>query len=1738
MPKDRSNIVITNDDISLFLLDIEQRYPNTVDFAFEDKYAEMTTSSPKKKYKEFMRLVNKYPRAWEFESYEKSDEPGKEAENTERFLNANSDLPVEIRNSGDIGTLEEFLTANANNITYRSKAKLLKRLETLDKKNEIEEKAKTRANGKEPFGDRPKLKEKDGKVSLDVHMPKYQTSSNGCWSCGMQMLLQGRGIKNVTQEDIRSFRPNYGKNTLKGRRFVQDHVIDKAFNDDDMQNVMDMGDIALNFAPDSMLRTLDILRYPEAETALGKKFTPEEKENYRRSAVKLVKDQLRKVIHDKKSPVTVSNGSHYITITGIQGDYMFYKSSTSAAYDAEQPMLIEDYVSGILDGVYKAQFVWMEDIELSKDGKTFYNVPSNSLSLNPDGTLHMPDPLVQDDANSMKAEQEHDGFRVRLYSGKEDTANDRVNRDIMSDGVIKIEQAYFPKKVNAANLKRKARDRKENIETKLRNETTELLGYDPLNPSIKAPKKKAAPAESRGKLVLESVDIAKELNQKSKSYDDYLDAGNTIRGTRIQNAEKRSEDRLFYHFNAGSLEKSLQVSEKFNEVQASMGKNVPGYVRPTDFDGKKYIWDEEGAVIAFRLRTAFACAMPILRLLGKNDRIAEMSQRFYGLMGKLNTPENLITPEEGKNFSGWDGKKINLPNNKIKIEHYFKNKNDIYDAAMLLIFIHDSVGLASELKQTKEGTPNYNPTLLSRYVENLQLVSDHTKGNILRACAENKDLYSKVLHIADFATNDINKLNTKYSEADNEVKTLINKAYSDAKELSDEYRHQEELNFVMNNNDYSYGSPNVYSNENTNEMNASYEEEDLIKPDGESDEMGEDDYNFFIDDADMELGDSDEELGKSDKKQEENDKKQDESDKEQQELEGEFNKELHELEEELGKEAEEEKEKGNEIDYGSYQTVTEDDKKTEFFLNEAGFPMMKESDPSLDAGGDGKETDKKPEPGNEGNKGDKENKKKSIIEELREIDNNVKATDEEMRAFFADYEEDGDNKPENKDDKKDAKEPGKKDTKNSVKKATEEARKKKKADDKARNQRLDEYDKVIKEYGSKQASEIIIGGISVVDNLVDFSLDDRMVTLVDPRKGLVEDAYDLDNKKYGSVPQMGHKSFNVYPVKDKDSHKAFSNEVAGLINDIEFTIDDNVRENETDQKMADFLKSITVRPARRALKGYPDAFINTRTPLGGGAMDVAAVVSGKLSDGLSNNIKTWNSTFPIYDIFIEGENQKDILVNYWDDKANDRLTPERENSYRTMLYEKTIDLMTIVDSLESKVADPAIHKQLKDAGIFDKANDPFLIHSSSAEGLKSLSYSLPMYKAGLENGWAIDDIGVLAAFNYICSTNLNSIYTNGATKLDKFKVRDKAGFTSPEQQQYFNQMEEFIELIKTSKLTGKEMRDGYLLQMKNMIDEGLAKGFYVDNRDAYVENFNRIYDNARRRDANIELGREEAVSTFNVTEELGMKTDLKLFINNFNTSRTRFVFGRESDEHKNLRNSVNDLKTAMQSIDADRVNAATTSDEITDYFIKLEEVILNAKAYRVAKKEVPSSPAGKERLKGSNQLEQYAKKEMLKLLLKSKDIGLVSEVADVSKLRGKVAELRSKAAVDKIKKMDHIPQTAEEKALFYDAAADIMVANFAKSTSVAAKKAVAGRGLVKLKKEILKDSDFKNIMNGFLRTENMNPMSLANAVNSLNSLEKMNKLKGQFVRDNSKMLQEKDKKRENIMKHQPKKVSK
>ena len=163
-------------------------------------------------YTVFLKAAERNPRAWEY---------------------APSNLPVWIQCTGSVPTIDQFLRSNGEQISVIDKIKLIKR-------RMVTMKAKVNEREAEKLVDAPEghvegievISENENAAYLDgLKQNSFQTSGAGCWSASMQLQLQSRGVKNVSQLDIRSFRPNYKGSEIKEKIApdVQQMLDKKAF---------------------------------------------------------------------------------------------------------------------------------------------------------------------------------------------------------------------------------------------------------------------------------------------------------------------------------------------------------------------------------------------------------------------------------------------------------------------------------------------------------------------------------------------------------------------------------------------------------------------------------------------------------------------------------------------------------------------------------------------------------------------------------------------------------------------------------------------------------------------------------------------------------------------------------------------------------------------------------------------------------------------------------------------------------------------------------------------------------------------------------------------------------------------------------------------------------------------------------------------------------------------------------------------------------------------------------------------------------------------------------------------------------------------------------------------------------------------------------------------------------------------------------------------------------------------
>ena len=387
-----------------------------------------------------------------------------------------------IFNTGNTALLTQILDENSETLTYEQQHILKSIISSTGKKAEIQNQAKEiMQEGERLYRPANVVYDNDGGVTLeDVYQKEFQNTAAGCWANFFQVLASSKGI-DLTQNDIKNYRPD--KSLQEAQQVTED--IHNAYNADRENNALEMADSILSFMPNTMLREVEIAPYNDA--IKNENITEEQ---FKKSAIDEMSRIIRNAIEFDRSPVGVLMGGHYITIIGINGDKVKYKDSLYHDNNKTEPdkthegtlsELLGDKLSAQsgMAGLSGIQLTWMKDIQLSKDGKTIFGVPSEYVEMNPDGTLTEQPELIKDGAkNPGNTDLNRLGTAVYRYAGKEDTESEQHFRPLTQNNIIIHEKAYLPKVLNADYLKDQAEKRSLRTENLLRKNDREQMGLD------------------------------------------------------------------------------------------------------------------------------------------------------------------------------------------------------------------------------------------------------------------------------------------------------------------------------------------------------------------------------------------------------------------------------------------------------------------------------------------------------------------------------------------------------------------------------------------------------------------------------------------------------------------------------------------------------------------------------------------------------------------------------------------------------------------------------------------------------------------------------------------------------------------------------------------------------------------------------------------------------------------------------------------------------------------------------------------------------------------------------------------------------------------------------------------------------------------------------------------------------------------------------------------------------------
>ena len=347
-----------------------------------------------------------------------------------------TNLPDWVQNTSDAGAITEFMESGVQ-LTEEEKAYLEQRMVMSalleSKKASVKQEIGAGGAGKT----RPAVMREGDKVSVDVHQNATQTTNNGCWSVAMEAMLQSRGV-DMTQQEIRAYRP-FSREEAQNL----DPAVSRELNTDHMMSPMDMADLFVESIPNVMVREQTFEPYGIGGKPDEWSFT---REQYLQDVSEHIKEQIRDSIEVQHTPVALMSGSHFRTITGIEGDVVYYREPNGDPNepDKEHSMTIQELLEpGLtMDAARGVTVVRLQDLSLTKDGKSLECPQGHSFSLDGNGNVTVHKSEVQ--------QQFGLGNDPRRKQGVES-----VNQiPVGSRGASMTESVYIPKQIDMQAIRR------------------------------------------------------------------------------------------------------------------------------------------------------------------------------------------------------------------------------------------------------------------------------------------------------------------------------------------------------------------------------------------------------------------------------------------------------------------------------------------------------------------------------------------------------------------------------------------------------------------------------------------------------------------------------------------------------------------------------------------------------------------------------------------------------------------------------------------------------------------------------------------------------------------------------------------------------------------------------------------------------------------------------------------------------------------------------------------------------------------------------------------------------------------------------------------------------------------------------------------------------------------------------------------------------------------------------------
>ncbi len=310
------------------------------------------------------------------------------------YSTSTTNVPIEILNTGNVDALRSYLSGHSGELNQKEIKHLRERIDVMNYINDLEKYYQT--NERHSVG-KMVVNRKGQKVLPGITLDRHQDTSMGCWSCAFSMLLKGRGVE-LDQKIIRRYRPEF----VQGREIISPEQTD-TINSNMISEIYQYSSLVDKVCPNTKMCKIN-------RNGLG-------------ASESRIRSEVFKALREKNAPVAYCNGYHWTTIVGVNdaGNKFYVVDSQSHIPGDIKEVNVNDYL-----GNSNAEFVWMEDIVLNKNGVS-QQLPENAFKI--DGQTGSVIPKIQGNIGKGANDMSTRGVHIIDESTSIETYVPRMIRD-------------------------------------------------------------------------------------------------------------------------------------------------------------------------------------------------------------------------------------------------------------------------------------------------------------------------------------------------------------------------------------------------------------------------------------------------------------------------------------------------------------------------------------------------------------------------------------------------------------------------------------------------------------------------------------------------------------------------------------------------------------------------------------------------------------------------------------------------------------------------------------------------------------------------------------------------------------------------------------------------------------------------------------------------------------------------------------------------------------------------------------------------------------------------------------------------------------------------------------------------------------------------------------------------------------------------------------------------------------